>query len=313
MNGLDLIRATLAEWRKNRGNETTFYKCQHFDGWYVQWALQGFRDDRSIRVYSTAQIAADASPIFTRHINDKAIQAGDRLYFRYGVPGHIVTAVGWDGDRLLVSNTANGGDTVIALTNNVKIHHADTIDLPFIGASRQNGSNRGIRVENYIHGAGTPAGNPQPTGDTRQWIDLTNWYWYTNPTDAQAKRSFRKPLLEGRYPVIGRDANGAVQVLSNSLGRIWVHSSALGGAPAPAPAPAPAGGTRVRLGGERWYWYLNADDAGAMRNVQGKRRGQIMLEGDYPIIARAGNGAIQVLSNSMGRVWLHPSARSKVV
>jgi hypothetical protein len=288
VNGLDLIRAALAEWRKNRGNETTFYKCQHFDGWYVQWALQGFRDDRSIRVYGTAQIAADASPIFTRHINDKAIQAGDRLYFRYGVPGHIVTAVGWDGDRLLVSNTANGGDTVIALSNNVKIHHADTIDLPFIGASRQNGSNRGIRVENYIHGGGSPAGNPQPEGDGRQWIDLTGWYWYTNPVSAQAKTGFRRPLLEGPYPVIGRDPNGAVQVLSNSLGRIWVHSSALGSAPAPAPAEK-----------RRWVdlktnWITYGTKEQAMNASRADRQevsGQhVIVEGDGPYKIFIGTG-----------------------
>lgn len=66
---------------------------------------------------------------------------------------------------------------------------------------------------------------------------------------------------------------------------------------------------RVRLGNERWYWYRSRNNAAAMRNPQGKGRGQIMLTGDYPVLLIATNGAVQVLSNSMGKVWLHPSVR----
>lgn len=77
--------------------------------------------------------------------------------------------------------------------------------------------------------AGTPASAP---ADSRKWIDLTNYFWYRSPDDAQAKRNYHRPLLQGKYPIISRAANGAIQVLSNSLGKIWVHSSA-DSAPAP--------------------------------------------------------------------------------
>lgn len=83
-----------------------------------------------------------------------------------------------------------------------------------------------VDPEVWIPQQGNSAPAPQPSGDTRTWIDLTNWYWYRNPGDAQAMRNPQRPLLEGKYPIIKRDPNGAIQVLSNSRGLIWVHSSA---------------------------------------------------------------------------------------
>lgn len=157
--------------------------------------------------------------------------------------------------------------------------------------------------------APAPSGGGQP--DTRKWIDLTGWYWYTSPGEAQTLRNPRKPLLDGKYPIVGYDANGAVQVLSNSRGRIWVHSSAVG-APAPAPAPAGIVGRELDLGGG-WYWYWNAADARAMHNPQGKKAGQIMLSGRGYIVLAEDGGALQVHSKSMGTVWLHPDARHRVV
>jgi hypothetical protein len=190
MNALTLVRSALAEWRRNRGNESLYYACQHFDGWYVQWAFEGFtrKAERTILRYSTAQLAANAAPmrLGVTKVNDKRIQPGDNLYFRYGKPGHVVTAVGWDGDRLLVSDTSNSGDTVIKLTNNVKITHADTLKLPFVGASARNGRNlprTGLTA--YQHstpagGGGTPVPKPTPTPDPeptpRKDLDMATLY-----------------------------------------------------------------------------------------------------------------------------------------
>ncbi|OAZ40958.1 hypothetical protein A9Z40_03180 [Microbacterium arborescens] len=156
--------------------------------------------------------------------------------------------------------------------------------------------------------APVPAGSA-PAADNRRWIDLTGWYWYTSPGEAQAMRNPRKPLLEGRYPIVGSDANGAVQVLSNSRGRIWVHSSAVGA----APIVRPTGLIGRELDLNSWYWYRSAAEARAMRNPQGKGRGQIMLSGrGYKVLAEDG-GALQVHSRSMGTVWLHPDARHRVI
>lgn len=170
-------------------------------------------------------------------------------------------------------------------------------------------------IANGIWDQPTPA--PQPAGGGgshpgAEWIDLTGWYWYTSPDQAQALRNPRKPFLDGKYPIIGRAPNGAVQVLSNSRGRIWVHSSANGAAPAPAPAPSSLVGRELDLT-PPWYWYKNPDDARRMLNVHGKRRGEIMLSGrGYKVLAEDG-GALQVHSRSMGTVWLHPDARHRVI
>lgn len=165
MNGLELARSAVAEWRKWHGDESLYGWCQWFDGWYMSWAYAGFTDEaeRSLRRYQTAQIAADASTMYeTRDVNSRSILPGDSLYFEYGRPGHIVTAIGWHGSRLLVTQTGNGGDTVLTLGNNVKISHADTLGMKFIGASRRNGANpRRVGVTAYMHGetVGSPAGS----------------------------------------------------------------------------------------------------------------------------------------------------------
>ena len=139
MNGLELAQRALQLWKQNRGNESTYMQCQRFDGYYWQWAWQG---NDSIQAYPSATDAANASVMFTTNVNDPAITPGDLLYWWWDPYGHVATAVGWDGGRLLVSNTARMGDTVLALRNDVKISHADTISLRFRGASHTNGRNR---------------------------------------------------------------------------------------------------------------------------------------------------------------------------
>jgi hypothetical protein len=96
----------------------------------------------------------------------------------------------------------------------------------------------------------------------------------------------------------------------------WYEDIVLPGLPAsskpkpkplpPKPAPAPARQRYIDLGSSKWYWYDSWQDAVNMRDVHGKRPGERMLTGRYPVLATR-NGAVQVLSNSMGKVWLHPS------
>ena len=137
-DGLFYTNRALDLWVENRGNESTYMQCQRFDGYYWQWAWQG---NDSIRAYPSATDAANDSVMFTTNVNDPAITPGDLLYWWWDPYGHVCTAVGWDGGRLLVSNTARMGDTVLALRNGVKISHADTISLRFRGASHTNGRN----------------------------------------------------------------------------------------------------------------------------------------------------------------------------
>lgn len=175
MNGLELAESAVEAWRRYRGkNFTTYERCQWFDGWYMQWAAEGFTSasERSIRIYQTAQLAYEDSKILTRNIASKLILPGDNLWWEYGRPGHVATAVGWDGDRLLITNTANGGDVVRRLGNNVKIHHADTVNLPFLGVSRSNGRNRprtGIApyLINQKPKPSKPTPAPMPTGNAK--------------------------------------------------------------------------------------------------------------------------------------------------
>ena len=62
-----------------------------------------------------------------------------------------------------MSQTANGGTVVRRLRRNVKIVYADTVGLPFLGASRRNGRNparEGITAWNI---GGTTAGTETPS------------------------------------------------------------------------------------------------------------------------------------------------------
>ena len=159
MNGLELIQRATARWRSGEGAGTsTYLLCQRFDGWYVSRAY-GYGANE-LRAYPTAYHAYLASPIYkTSGVNDPDIKPGDSLYFRYGAPGHIVTAVGRDlrNGRLLVSQTANAGTVVRRLSNNVKIIYADTIGFTYLGASHRNGSN-GPRAGVTPWNIGTPTG-----------------------------------------------------------------------------------------------------------------------------------------------------------
>lgn len=181
MNGLELALDVVKAWRRYRGTGFSAYEnCQWFDGWYMQWGAEGFTDEseRSIRIYQNARLAYEDSTIFTRNIASRSIQPGDLLYWEYGNPGHVATAIGWDGDRLLITNTAKGGDVVRKLQNHVKIHHADTVDLPFLGVSHTNGRNRrrtGI-TPYLINQKPTPpkpsTPKPQPAGSLKGMLDM---------------------------------------------------------------------------------------------------------------------------------------------
>ena len=141
MNGLEYAQKMVSLWRSVRGDQTTHNWCQSFEGYYGQWAYQGNED--GIVVYYNAVLAADNSIMFTTDVNSRDIQPGDQLFWWYASDGHVCTAVGRDElGRVLVTNTANVGDVVVNLGNNVSITHADSLGLPFRGASRTNGRNR---------------------------------------------------------------------------------------------------------------------------------------------------------------------------
>lgn len=137
-NALDIAKQALALWRGNYGNESLDQQCQRFDGYYWQWAYQG---NENIRTYGTATAAARASEMFTHDINDASISPGDLVYWDWGTDGHVGTVIGRQNGRTLVTHTSSRGDTVLSLTNNVKVSHADSIPLTFIGVSHTNGSN----------------------------------------------------------------------------------------------------------------------------------------------------------------------------
>lgn len=140
MNGLEYAQKMVALWRSVRGNQTTHNWCQSFEGYYGQWAYQG--NENGIQVYYNATAAANESSMFTTNVNDANIQPGDQLFWWYSSDGHVCTAVGRDDQgRVLVTNTANVGDVVVDLGNNVSITHADSLGLTFRGASRTNGAN----------------------------------------------------------------------------------------------------------------------------------------------------------------------------
>lgn len=92
----------------------------------------------------------------------------------------------------------------------------------------------------------------------------------------------------------------------------WLDQYVNGPKSAPRPAgkpskPATLVGRELQLTSQ--YWYRSAADADKLRNARGGNRGGgIMLSGPYKIRAVHANGSIQVLSNSVGLVWIHESA-----
>lgn len=150
-NGRDLVVAMVRLWAANRA-EDAYYQCQRISGFYMQWAYQGNED---IYVYGSAEIAADNSTMRSNvtRVNDPDIQPGDELFFWYGDDGHVVTAVGWDGGRLIVVDTSRKADVIEDFGYGIHLSHADTISLTFRGASAGNGANVHKQVDAYILGA----------------------------------------------------------------------------------------------------------------------------------------------------------------
>lgn len=309
-NAIDVAQGAVNLWRQYHGNESLHNQCQRYDGYYWQWAYQG---NDNIATYSTAQLAADNSVMFTTSINDPAIQTGDLLYWWYGSAGHVGTVVGRDGGRVLVTQTANTGDNLKDLGNNVKVSHADTLALSFRGASHTNGRNiqrTGLASWDLNTGGGTPAGG----GGTGQIVDLgsQSWYWYKSAGEAERHQNVHggkytgEGMLSGPYPVLSISGGGAINVQSQSVGNVWLAPEAqayITGGTAPAPVQRTINLTSP------WYWYNSADDAQATRNVHGgKYTGEPMLSGKYNVIQIAGNGAIQVRANDGSGPWLNSAA-----
>lgn len=173
----------------------------------------------------------------------------------------------------------------------------------------------GVRVDPapYFSTAlpGTAAA-PAVAASDGPFVDLPEW-WYSYGSAADARAGRYKAgvgIGPGRFRVRGSE-NGALRV-ETARGDVWLHPKAAalvtGGS---VPAAASLVGRELNL--NSWYWYRSAAEARAMRNPQGKGKGQILLQGrGYFVLAEDG-GALQVHSRSMGTVWLHPDAAARVI
>lgn len=98
--------------------------------------------ERNITWYGSAEAAANRSSIFTRLVNDSNIEIGDSLYWTGVTDGHVAYCVGRQNGRNLVVHTGvRASDWVADLGNDLRISHADTMGIPFLGASKRNGAN----------------------------------------------------------------------------------------------------------------------------------------------------------------------------
>ena len=205
MNGLEYAQKMVALWRSARGNQTTHNWCQSFEGYYGQWAYQG--NENGIRVYYNATAAADDSSMFTTNVNDANIQPGDQLFWWYAVDGHVCTAVGRDeSGRVLVTNTANMGDVVENLGNNVSITHADSLGLTFRGASRTNGANSarpGIVSwpVSYPATSASSDAHPLPTQKTVQEDDMAGLIQHKDRGIALIAPGYFKAVTPEELPI----------------------------------------------------------------------------------------------------------------
>lgn len=323
MNGLELVQRAASEWRKNRGGQTTYLKCQHFDGWYVQYIGEGLTKEaeKSIVVYPTAKAAALASKIFTEDFNHKDIVAGDRVYWDWGTKGHIGTVVGRDGKRLLVSHTSFSGDVVKQLNNNVRISHADTIGLELIGVSHTNGANsqiKGIDMWLINQPDNESPTKPKPSSGGRGdvvigSIDLRDgWAWYTSPANARNEQNPHGPkwtdekLARGVYPVLKVESNGTYKIKANDGSKIWVSHKAKSRYKAKGGSSKPVRVRKIKFDGGR-AWYTSPNNAKNEWNPHGPRwTREPYLQGTYDVISVHSNGAVQVRANDGSKVWVSP-------
>lgn len=324
MNGLELVQKAAAEWRKNRGGQSTYLKCQHFDGWYVQYVGEGMTKEaeKSIAIYPTALAASRASKIFTKDFNDKRIVAGDRVYWDWGTKGHVATVVGRDGKRLLVSHTSFSGDVVKQLNNNVRISHADTIGLELIGVSHQNGSNEQLKgidmwLINQPASGGKPAsgGSKPATPSSIGSIDLRDgWAWYKSAGDAKNEHNPHGPrwtgeqLARGVYPVLKVESNGAYKLRANDGSTIYVSPKAKHRYTPKKGAAAPVKVRKITFDGGR-AWYTSANNAKNEWNPHGPRwTGEQYLQGTYDILKVESNGSLKIRAKDGSTVWVSPRA-----
>lgn len=319
VNALNLVRSAVKEWRKNRGDQTTYLKCQHFDGWYVQWAYEGFTDaaEDSIKVYQTASDAARHSEIFTKDVNDPDIKAGDRIYWDWGTKGHIGTVVGRDGKRVLVTHTSFSGDAIMHLGNNVRVSHADTIGLDVYGVSHTNGKNKpmkGLTPYNINQkkdekpSTGKPAGSSSSSSDPK--IDLRDgWAWYKSAAEAKSETNPHGPqwtgekLARGVYSVKKIADNGAVQIKANDGSLIWISPKAKSRISGKSSKP-----TKIRkISFDGRAWYTSATNAKNEWDPHGPRwtREQYLV-GTYDVIEIHSNGAVAVRAKDGSKVWVSP-------
>lgn len=187
-NALDVAKEALRLWRANHGNASLDQQCQRYDGYYWQWAYQG---NENIRTYGTATAASNASTMYSTNINDANAAPGDIANWYWNPEGHVGTVIGHDNGRVLVTHTSSKGDTVLSLTNHVKVSHADTIGLTFRGYSKTNGANAqrsGLSAWNGNGGGGGGGGSwafnqPDAAIQARIQQALKNRGRYSGPVD----------------------------------------------------------------------------------------------------------------------------------
>lgn len=318
MSGLDVSVAAVDLWGRfsTKNKASAYLWCQSFAGFYVPWAATGVEPSIT---YDSARLAALASHIFTKDVNDGSVQPGDNIFFVWGSDWHVVNVIGRDSSgRVLVVDTSSSGDVVRSLGRHVFIRHADTISLQVYGVSRTNGRGPRVTFDGWGGDAPAPSGGGAPASTGAQ-IDLRDgWAWYNSAGEAESERNPHGPrwtgeqLARGVYAVL--QAPNAIQIRANDGSAIWISPKARdrvqGAPPAPSPAPAPASQV-IDLDG--WAWYRSDTDAANERNPHGpKWTGERLMSGTYPVTGRGAGGAVQVRANDGELVWVSPKAAGAI-
>lgn len=313
MNGLDVAQRAVDLWGRfsTKNPASAYLWCQSFAGYYVPWAATGVEPSVT---YGSARLAALASDIFTKDVNDAAVQPGDNIFFVWGSDWHVVNVIGRDSSgRVLVVDTSSSGDVVRSLGRHVYIRHADTISLQVYGVARANG--RGPRVTFDGWGGDAPAssGGAAPASTGGQ-IDLRDgWAWYTSAGEAESERNPHGPkwtgeqLARGVYAVL--QAPNAIQIRANDGSAVWISPKARdriqGGAPIPAPAPAQQW-FDVPAEGQYYYWQYENALNGNYDASQLLRGGQTLA-----VVENPGTGPVRVRAADGDFVWVgtrnHPA------
>ena len=174
---IDIAKGGKARFRNSPPAGRDLYGwCQAF---VAHSCAEAQGSETGIRWYGSAEEAGWASPKQWSLVNDSNIPVGAIMYWGGVTDGHVGYKVGRkDGRNLVVHTGVRASDWVLDMGNSLRVSHADTMGIPFLGASSKNGVNPII--------AGSPWATDAPTSPHERQVGGVPARRRTEPTTKSA-------------------------------------------------------------------------------------------------------------------------------